>query len=279
MGLKEQLAVASLQMKGFEIPSLPKEVIEIQSIFKKTEFPDMSEIASIIKKNTILSGELIKVANQKEFRGSRSEDVRTVKSAVDAMGQDKLKKLIFAIAFRAQVKGEVFDDLMMHTIAVGNVCAELSQYLAGIDAEDAYLTGLFHNAGAIIMAMKFPDYAKVFYNTISNAYSGISRETNLYKANHGVYGLLVSRKWGLNKRYAEVILLHHQKELSIVKDAEVRTLIVLVQLASTIVSEALFNSYLGEEVAQMKKKAMVDLMIDDETVGEIRRALMTDNLV
>ena len=50
MGLKDQLAVASLQMKGFEIPSLPKKVIEIQSIFKKTEFPDMSEIASIIKK-------------------------------------------------------------------------------------------------------------------------------------------------------------------------------------------------------------------------------------
>ena len=168
---------------------------------------------------------------------------------------------------------------MMHTIAVGYVCAELSQYLSGIDAEDAYLAGLFHNAGAIIMAMKFPDYAKVFYNTISNAYSGISRETNLYKANHGIYGLLVSRKWGLNKRYAQVILLHHQKELSIVKDAEIRTLIVLVQLASTIVSEALFNSYLGEEVAQMKKKAMVDLMINDETVGEIRRALMTDNLV
>lgn len=38
MGLKEQLAIASNEMKGFKIPSLPKELIELQSLFKNSRF-------------------------------------------------------------------------------------------------------------------------------------------------------------------------------------------------------------------------------------------------
>ena len=279
MGLKEQIAIAKEQMQGFEIPSLPKEVIELQTLLKKTDFPDMGEVATIIKQNTVLSGEIIKVANQRQFKPQDAEDVETVKVAIGSLGLERLKKLIFGMAFKTQVKDEVFEDLMMHSVGVANVAAELSKYIEGVDSEDAYLAGLFHNAGAIIMTMRFADYNRIFYKSISHCYSEINRESSQYFTNHGIYGLLVARVWGLAPRYSQVILLHHQRDLSIVKDDSIRTLVLLVQLAITIVSEALFNSYLGDEVLQMKNYTIEELMIEVDVVDDIRRAVMTGNLV
>jgi len=280
VGLRQQLYIAKDYLKDFEVPSLPKEVIELQKKLNSTEFPDINDIASIIKKNTVLSAELIKVANQKQFKPENiQEEIISVKTAVTSLGLDSLKTLIFGVAFKSLVQDEVFDDLMEHSVAVANVAADLSSYLTGVSSEEAYLAGLFHNAGAIVMAMRFDGYNKTFYNTITNCYSGISKETAKYGTSHGVFGLLVAKEWELYSHYSQVILLHHQKDVSIIKEDEVRTLVVLIQLATTIVSEALFHSYQGDEVAEMKKRAMKDLMISDEIVSEIRRALMTDNLV
>ena len=280
MGLKEQLTIASNEMKGFKIPSLPKELIELQNLFKNARFINTHDVANIIKKNTVLSGELIKVANQKQFKPKGADDdVVSVKDAVEALGLDKIETLIIGLAFKASVSGEVFDDLMEHTVAVANVCAELTVYLTDISAEEAYLAGLFHNSGAFIMAMKFEGYDKVFYNTISNSYSGITREIERFKMHHGVFGLLVAKEWSLPSIYSQVILTHHQQDLTIIRDDKVRTLVYLVQLANSIVAESLFNGYLGDEVTKMKKNAIADLMIKNDDISEIRRALMTDNLV
>ena len=279
MGLKEQLAIATNEMKGFDIPSLPKELMELKKLFRNAKFINTNDVANIIKKNTVLSGELIKIANQKQFKPKGAEDVVSVKAAVESLGLEKIETLILGLAFKSLVSGEVFDDLMDHTVAVANVSAELTQFLTDVSAEEAYLAGLFHNSGAIIMAMKFDGYDKVFYNTISNSYSGIAREMEKFKMHHGVFGLLVAKEWTLSSIYSQVILMHHQRDLTIIKDDKIRTLVYIVQLANSIVAESLFNGYLGDEVGVMKKNAMVDLMVSSDDMSEIRRALMTGNLV
>lgn len=279
MGLKEQLAIATNEMKGFDIPSLPKELMELKKLFRNAKFINTNDVANIIKKNTVLSGELIKVANQKQFKPKGAEDVVSVKAAVESLGLEKIETLILGLAFKSLVSGEVFDDLMDHTVAVANVSAELTQFLTDVSAEEAYLAGLFHNSGAIIMAMKFDGYDKVFYNTISNSYSGIAREMEKFKMHHGVFGLLVAKEWTLSSIYSQVILMHHQRDLTIIKDDKIRTLVYIVQLANSIVAESLFNGYLGDEVGVMKKNAMLDLMVSSDDMSEIRRALMTGNLV
>ncbi len=278
MGLKEQMRVANEQMKGFEIPSLPAELIALQTLLESTDYPDLTEVASIIERNTVLSGELIKVSNNIGFKMEESAEVCSVKEAIESLGLHRLKKLIFGLGFKTQVAEHVFDELINHSVEVANICVELSASVENLDAEDAYMAGLFHNAGAIIMAMRFPDYEPIFYNTISNCYSGLSKEIKVYQTHHGVFGLLVAREWKLQSRYAQVMLMHHQKNISVVKDDRIRALVAVVQLATTIVSEALFNSYLGEEVAMMKENAIAELMLDSADIDEIRLSLMTNSL-
>lgn len=279
MGLKEQLAIANQQMAGYEIPSLPAEIIELQALFEKTEFPDTAEIASIINRNTVLSGEVILLANQTQFKTKDADEITTIRGAIESLGLIRLKSLIVGLAFKTMVDGLVFTQLLEHSVDVASVAAELSHWVADIQPEEAYMAGLFHNAGAIIMSMKFDDYDGFFYNTLTNCYSGVVREIKQYGTSHGVFGLLVAKKWQLVSMYSQVMLMHHQKNLDVIKDPLIKALVSLVQLANTIVSESSFDQYNGVEVREMRLSAQSELMIEDDVVDEIRVALMSNSLV
>lgn len=279
MALKDQLLIAHKQLDGFEIPSLPAEIIELQNIFSQTEFPDMTEVAEIIGRNTVLSGEVILLVNQSQFKRKGADDITTIRGAVESLGVRRLNGLVTGLAFKTQVDGEVFDSLLDHSVDIANVSAELALWVEDVKPEEAYMAGLFHNAGAIIMAMKFGDYEPVFVNTLTNCYSGIQAESKKYQAHHGVYGLLVAKKWCLESRYAQVMLMHHQRNLEVIKDPGSKALVAIVQLANAIVSESSFEHYCGNEVKEMLRATQSELMIDDETVDEIRVAIMSNSLV
>lgn len=279
MALKEQIEIATLRMAGSEIPAMPAEVIQLQTLFQKTEFPDTSDIANIIAHNTVLSGELIRLANQAQFKRKDADEITTIKGAVESLGLLRLKTVIIGLAFKTLVSDKVFDELLEHTRDVSNVCAELGRWVEGVSPEEAYMAGLFHNAGAIIMSMKFDGYSQIFFNTLTNCYSGILKEVELFGAHHGVYGLLLAKKWQLASMYAQVMLMHHQKDFSIIKDSRAKSLVAIVQLANTIVGESSIDQYNGDEVKFMRQNAQTELMIENDVVDEIRIALMSNSLV
>lgn len=279
MDLKQQMALASAQLAGFDIPTLPEEIMALQTLFQQSEFPDMAEVARIIERNTMLSGEVIKVANQPQFLQKGADPVHTIKGAVEALGLFKLKNLVLGLGFKTQISGQVFDELLEHTVDVANVAAELSHWVEGVASDEVYMAGIFHNAGAFIMEMKFQDYHSVFYNTLTNYYSGLKKEVAAYQASHGIYGLLVAKKWHLDALYAQIMLVHHQRDLALIKNDRVRLYVALVQLANAIVSEASFDQYIGHEVKEMKQHAQEVLMIPEDVVDEVRLALMSNSLV
>lgn len=278
MDLKQQMVMAHQVMGGFELPMMPAEIIELQRLFSSTEFPDMQEVAHIIERNTVLSGELIKLANQPIFLSKGADQVKSIKGALDALGVGRVKNLVIGLGFKAQVKGHVFDALIDHSLDVAKVSASLSRWVEGVDPDEAYLAGLFHNAGAFILAMKFDDYETFFYKTLTHSYSALAREAERYKVSHNVYGLLISKKWNLDNIFSQVILVHHQKDLSKIANEKVRTLVAIIQLANAIVCEVSFDTYLGLEVREMSDNAQQELLINPEVISEIRLAVLANSL-
>jgi len=278
MDLKQQMVAAHQVLAGTPIPTIPLEVIELQALFAATEFPDFGEVAGIIGRNTVLTGELIKMANDPRFVQDNAEPVQTIREAVDTLGLIQLKNLVVGLAFKTQVQDAVFESLIDHSLDVAMVSSELSRSVDGVTADVVYLAGLFHNAGAIMLALKYPEYEKVFFNTLTNCYSGVTKEVETYKASHGVFGLLVAKKWNLDAKMSQVMLMHHQKNLAAIKNEEVRLIIALIQLANGLVSEVSFGSFMGEEVKMMTDNAKQELMIDEEVVDEVRMSLMSNSL-
>ena len=279
MDLKQQLLVARQVLSGTPIPAIPTEVLELQALFASTEFPDFGEVATIIGRNTVLTGELIKMANDPCFVKENADPIQSVRGAVDALGLIQLKNLVVGLAFKAGVQDLAFANLIDHSLDVAKVASELCMSVEGIRPDTAYLAGLFHNAGAIMLALKYDDYEKYFFNTLTNYYSGVAKEVKRYQTSHGVFGLLVAKKWNLDSMLSQVILVHHQKDLSLIRSDDVRTLVALIQLANGLVSEVSFGSYMGAEVKSMMESATQELMIEQSVVDEVRMSLISSSLV
>jgi len=79
--------------------------------------------------------------------------------------------------------------------------------------------------------------------------------------------------------YGEVMLMHHQRSLDVVKDDKVRSMVALIQLANAVVSQVSFDSYLGAEVKEMLDAAEEELLIGHDVIDEVRIALMSNSLV
>lgn len=75
------------------------------------------------------------------------------------------------------------------------------------------------------------------------------------------------------------MLMHHQRNLDVISDHQIKSLVAIVQLANAIVSESSYEQYCGNEVKEMLQQSQEELLIDDETINEIRIAIMSNSLV
>lgn len=165
-------------------------------------------------------------------------------------------------------------EVIDHSLETAFCCAELSEHISDVTRDEAYLIGLFHNGGSMLLATKDPvNYLKVFSQLNTNPVSGIHKEYELYGATHTDIGILLGQKWKLPVEMLNTILLHHVEDVKIGRE-KVRAMIAMIQVANYIVNEISYGSYLGEESKRCLENARQELMISSDTVNEVRRALI-----
>lgn len=269
--MEQRLRQAVQAIKGIKIPDLPKEIMELDEEMSR-KFPNNQTITRIIESNTKLSGEVLRIANSPVMK--LRSPVKSIREAVDALGYDNLKNLVISAALQNLFDNPQIQEIIEHSADVAFCCAELSEYVAEATRDEAYLLGLFHNGGCLLLAMKDPKgYLKTFAYLNTHPISGIEKEMGLYQTNHMDVGLLLGQKWKLSVDMLNAILLHHSDELNHPND-RLRGMVSMLKIANVIVSEVSFGSYMTEEANRYLEAAREDLMISKEVVNEVRRSLI-----
>ena len=102
----------------------------------------------------------------------------------------------------------------------------------GIDEESAYLLGLFHDVGLLVLAGQYEkEYttARHAANTSERPYYLV--EPEVLGTDHGELGALIAMSWGLPENVVETIRVHHSAASG---DPDVRRRVDLVHLAESI---------------------------------------------
>lgn len=274
--LKQQLVVAQQLFADTEIPTMPREVLQLVALFAKDEFPDLGDVQSLISENAALTAEVIKLANQKQFLSPRQSQVMSIRDAIDVIGLRRLKNLVISISYQMQSLGPGMEEISEFSILIARVASEIAFYVEDTSEDEAYLAGLFHNAGCLLFATKFANYNAVFQKSIAYSYRAPQLEKQNYQTSHTVAGILVAKKWQLDNLFNQVILMHHQVDLQKLENIKVRTLIAIVQMAIALVTQACYAKLSSEETQQMLASAQNELMLDEEIVEEILSALHSD---
>ncbi|UQB42676.1 HDOD domain-containing protein [Thiomicrospira microaerophila] len=273
MNMEQTLRLALQAIKGLKLPELPEELILIEQELA-SRFCSSHRIAAIIEQNTTLSGEVLRLANSPVYK--LRNPAETIGQAVLMLGMDNIKNLVFSASMKDLFNSsELYKDIMSHSVDVAVCMADLSEWVADITRDEAYMMGLFHNAGCLMLATKDPEnYAKVFQLSHSSPSEYIKREQLKYNTSHTAIGVLLGKKWHLPIDILSAIYLHHISECGKIENDRVRALVALTKIANSIVSEISLGAYRGEEMKNYERDGKNELMIPDGAIREIRIALM-----
>lgn len=270
----QKLRRAFVAIAGVKIPDMPEEIIELDKEMN-ARYPNTVNMTQIIGKNTVLAGEVLKIANSPAMRPK--QHIASIAQAVSVLGTQNLKNMVVAAALR-QIWGcaKTMREIIEHSADVAYCAAELANLVQGVTPDEAYVCALFHNGGAILLANKVPDaYSELFFQSHSLPFTSIQKEEALCNTNHTVVGLLMAKKWQLSEAMTQAIYYHHIDKCSRIADEKVRLLVGLLKVANGIVAETSLGAYIGAEMTQYYEDGLDTLMLGPHQVKEVRMALQS----
>lgn len=178
------------------IPRLPGVIPKLMTYLRADDY-NSKDIAKLISTDPVLVAEVLRLINSPYFRtAAPSNDLG---QAVFQLGHAGLRELIMSVALKPIMK---FEKAYFHQDAAENI-AELSQKAAvacrclsttaNVDPFDAYVAGLLHNTGSMVVLRQLNQISKPLEVTRSKNFqhAAIKYATQL--------SFLIAEQWGLTK--------------------------------------------------------------------------------
>lgn len=200
------------------LPSIPSLYREIVEALQDPDVP-MSVVGGIIGRDISMSAQILKLVNS-AFFGLRRR-VSSPDEAASYLGLDTLRSLVLSLnAFsqfeNVKVDGFSFADLWQHSLQTGAAAkaVALSEQTDRKLADEAFVSGLLHDTGKVVMAANFPDrYAEVVRIVQAEGLEPCEAENRIFGASHPDVGGYLLGLWGLPVPVVEAIAFHHHPRL------------------------------------------------------------------
>jgi len=250
MPTNTQAALAGLEME--KLPSLPHILVKMLEVCQDDN-ADFQQISRIVAQDTAITGRVLALANSPLY--SSASSVNTLERALLVLGTDTLKTLIITVAVQQFFSnfGKQHAAYLKRFWKQSLSCALLSKSFAALTnfalPEQAYLAGLLHNVGSLVLQSQFPER---YHNLLeSMADSGelslIQAEEREFGVNHCNLGAELLASWGLDQFTCDAVRYHHES-LTHVRDAH--HLVKLVNLSAVLAEDEALgdnNSFLAAD--------------------------------
>ena len=213
-------AVKTLVARINKLPTLPATYQKLVDCLKNPD-SDLEDVANIISRDPSMSARLLKVVNSAYF--GLSKPVADVARAGSLLGLDRIMALVlgqglFAGGEAPQVRGFSLESLWSHSLATAAAAHRIAvdEKLDKDQVAAAFLAGMLHDIGKLVLAMGVPDeYARVLEQ--ASGKPGRERELELLElqASHPDVGAYLVGLWGLPNTIAEAIAFHEDPAESI----------------------------------------------------------------
>ncbi len=227
-------------MKGITVPSLPKVVLTIEQEMQNKDV-NMAGIADLISQDAAISGLVLKTINSPAFGMSRKFE--SIQHASVLLGMENIKNLVIASALKHvfETNEPAVQTIWEDVNAVAQCAVWISSSITSIANDEAYLAGLFHKSGALLMAKRFSDYDQVLRIAKSDPGKWIEEEERRYGTNHTLIGFILAKSWKLPEIICLTILHHHRESCSEIEDEKLRALIATIKVANYILDTILLR--------------------------------------
>ena len=195
---------------GIKIPPAPFIVTKLQEELQKDD-PILADVANIVAQDVAISALVLRTVNS-AFFGLRVK-VNSIQQATSLLGIHNTLNIVTGLALRRtfETSGTASPPNFWDSPAnVAMVSAKIARVIGGVPQFEAYMLGLFHNAGHGLLMQKFSDYPAFLQENLNSVRGVITDlEEQQYNTNHAVLGYFLARSWGLERDIVEIIRDHH----------------------------------------------------------------------
>lgn len=196
------------------LPALPAFVTRMLSL---VDDPEVStrEIADMVSNDQAMAAAVLRLVNAPFYGLGRR--ISSIQHAVLLLGLRTVRNLalsaVLVKSFVEPSRDRRFDRVRLwrHTVACAAGARLLSQRLGTSDPEEAFLAGLVHDMGIVILDQFFHDgFRRVADLVVNMGTPLVEAEREVFGRDHAFVGRQLARRWNFPAPVTEAIGCHHQ---------------------------------------------------------------------
>ena len=178
------------------------------SVDPKAEARDFIEV---IESDESLSARVLKIANSVFF--DRGKPTSTIEESVNVIGINELRCLLSSTTL-----SELFPTsnrtrwhLWVNDVSTALIARSIAQRVLPSKAEAAFLGGLLHDIGKLLLLQRQSgEYMKIMETVKNSGTDFCSAEEQIFPFDHAEVGHLIGEKWSFSPDLIAVISSHHK---------------------------------------------------------------------
>jgi HD-like signal output (HDOD) protein/prolyl-tRNA editing enzyme YbaK/EbsC (Cys-tRNA(Pro) deacylase) len=272
-------SVAKKLERLYQLPPMPETAVRIMHLTSDPD-SDVFQLASLIDKDPSLSAQIMRYARSALF--SYRGELNSIKDAVNiVLGFDRVAQLSMGIAsskaFNIPQYGPLgLEKFWQHSLYSGVLCQALALMAnpdLNIDERDAYLAGLLHNFGILLIGHLFPPEFKMLnklresdpeasMTDLEKQVFGMGGAQEFISLGHGSMGAILLKMWGLPNACIKSAAMHQTHGYQ----GDCEEYVNLVQLVNYYLAQV----GIGDELVEYDpEQALLALGLDEESVQEL----------
>jgi HD-like signal output (HDOD) protein len=201
------------------LPSFPTLYVEIM---KELDSPYslVQSVAAIIAKDPGMTAKMLQIVNSAAIGLKRK--VGSPFEAVEYLGFNTVRSLalsahIFSRFAQTRLKGFAVDELWNHSMGSGMLARMIMRLenADAADAEDAYIAGILHDVGKLMLAENLTDkFQQALALAAQRGIPSHEAEQEIFGATHAGAAAYLLGLWGLPAPIVEAVAFHHAPRCS-----------------------------------------------------------------
>lgn len=262
-----------------ELSSLPQTLAEVLRVVRD-EKTSATDLANVISHDPALTTKVLRVVNSPFYGTSR--EIRTMTQAVMVLGQRAVSALALSTSIY-DVTGQWENSIdrmrfWRHSLEVGIACRAIAEAIKYECPEEAFITGLIHDIGLLVMEQSFPDKFTRIWQRVEAGENIFELEEQVWNTNHARLGRFLLEQWNLPEGICEAVG-HYHNQFSPGTDQPEFCLSQIVALAGQISKFSLVKARPTlDQDKEYSKILSCNLKLDPVRLGEIEQSLFSNTV-
>ena len=243
---------------------------------------NIADISRSISADQSISGKVVRMSNSPVF--ARVKQVSSLDEAIRVLGFNQLKSIIVTAStfqmFGDCAHAEAATKLWHHSFSTAIAARMIADRLTALNKDEAYLAGLLHDVGKLILLKTAPEvYTELIKTVVKNQSGFVVEEQKELGFDHTDVGAVLLDQWNFPTHIMSAVAGHHRCNLAVGASREqLARVIAMANSVSRYIGTDFYDPYetrideeyyLGPDVIEGDRLIMIQADTESEFNGEL----------